>query len=118
MPTKSSATKRRSSFTTAHVLTANSNNPPLSHSLARDSNKGSGRVSVGSHGEALATRMGVADSISRSIRGSRTPRRITASSKVSQASNRKPGIHTTGQLTARNTTHIPGGAARVPGKNT
>ena len=118
MPTKSSATKRRSSFTIAHVLTPNSNNPPpLSHNLARDSNKGSGRVSVASPGVVLATRMEVADSISRSIRGSRIPRRITASSKASQASNRKPDIHTTGQLMARNTTHTRG-AARVPGKNT
>jgi hypothetical protein len=115
MLTKSSATKRRSSFTIAHVLTPNSNN--LSHNLVRDSNRGSGRVSVGSHGVALATRTGVVDSISRSIRGSRTHRRIKASSKANKASNRKPGTHTTGQLMARNTTHTRG-AARARGKNT
>jgi hypothetical protein len=116
MPTKSSAIKRRSSFTIARVLTHNSNNPHLSHNLGRDSSRGSGRVSVASHGVALATRMGAADSISRSIRGSKTHRRIT--SKVSLASNRKPGTHTTGQLTARNTTRTRVQAASVPGKNT
>jgi hypothetical protein len=112
MPTKSSVTKRRSSFTIAHVPTPNSNNPTLSHNLVRDNNN---RVSVASHGVVLATRTGAADSISRSIRGSRTPRRIKASSKVNKA--RKPVIHTTGQLMARNTTHTLG-AARAPGKNT
>jgi hypothetical protein len=123
MLTKSLATKRRSRCTIVQGLIP-SNNHPLSHRLVRGSSSrvGSARVSVASPGVVQETPMEAAGSINRNTRG-RAPSRIritsrgAASSKVTLASSKKPGIPTTGQLTARNTRHTQV-AARVPGRNT
>jgi hypothetical protein len=122
MLTKSLATKRRSRCTIVQGLIP-SNNLPLSHRLVRDSNSrvGSARVSVALPGVVLATLMEAGGNTSRNTRGRPTRIRLTsrgaASSKVTQASSKKPGILTTGQLMARNTRHTQV-AARVLRKNT